>query len=98
VRAARSSAVDHRAGLGQQSMTAFGEPDRARRPVEQLDAELTLQAAHLLAHGRLDNVQALRGAPEVELLGHGDEVVELPEFHGALTDHETRSVYEPFDH
>jgi hypothetical protein len=49
--------------------------------LEELDAELDLELAHLLAHRRLGDVQPLGRAPEVKLLRHRDEVPQMPEFH-----------------
>jgi hypothetical protein len=45
---------------------------------EEPDADLLLQLGDLTAQGGLGNVQALRCPAEVELLGDGDEVPELP--------------------
>src|SRR5215218_5261422 len=51
------------------------------RAIEQPHAELGLELAHLLADRRLRHVEALGRPPEVELLGDGDEVPEMAEFH-----------------
>ena len=56
--------------------------DAALGAVEELDAELLLELADLLAYCRLRDVQALRRAAEVQLLGDGDEVPQVTEFHG----------------
>jgi hypothetical protein len=53
----------------------------AGRTVEQRDAQLPLQPADLLAHRRLSDVQALGGPAEMPLLGDGDHVAELAQFH-----------------
>jgi hypothetical protein len=68
--------VEHR-GAG------VGERDAAMVAVEQPDAQLRLELAHLLADGRLGDVQALGGPPEVQFFCDGHEVAEMPEFHGA---------------
>jgi hypothetical protein len=47
--------------------------------VEELDAELPLELADLLAERRLRDLEALRRAAEVQLLGDGDEVAQPPE-------------------
>ena len=60
-------------------------PDRRRAhsagAIEQLLAELALEAADLRAHARLGDVQPLRGAGEAPFVGDGDEVLELAQFH-----------------
>jgi len=62
---------------------------RAERPqVDQLAAdeepytELALERNDLLAQRGLHDSQPLRGSPEVQLLGHGNEITEMPELHG----------------
>jgi hypothetical protein len=42
--------------------------------MEQVDAELDLELAHLLAEARLRKVQPLGRAAEMELFRDGDEV------------------------
>ena len=39
--------------------------------------------SHLLRQRRRGDVQTLRGAPEMELLGDGHEVAQLAQFHAA---------------
>ena len=60
-------------------------PDRGRAhaagAIEQLVAELALEAADLRAHARLGDVQPLRGAREAPFVGDGDEVLELAQLH-----------------
>ena len=56
-----------------------GELDAARAAVEELDPELLLESAHLLAYGGLRDVQPIGGAAEVQFLGDGDEVPQMPE-------------------
>jgi hypothetical protein len=70
-------------GLDQQPFAGGGEPHRAPAAVEQLDAEPALEPLHLLAHRRLHDVQAVGRPAEVQLLGDGDEVRELPQLHRA---------------
>jgi hypothetical protein len=50
-------------------------------PIEERDANLRLELPDLLAERRLRGVQPGRGAGEVQLVGHRDEVPEMPEFH-----------------
>ena len=58
-----------------------GERDAALRTGEQLHTQLRLELADLLTDGRLRNVQPLGRAPEVQFLGDGDEVPQMPKFH-----------------
>ena len=44
-------------------------------------AELVFEHSQLAAERRLGDVQAGRGAAEMQLLGHGDEVAEMAQFH-----------------
>ena len=67
----------------EQHLAGGRELDAARRPVEQRLAELGLEAPDLLRQRRLGDVQPLGGAAEVPLLGHGDEVAQVPELHGS---------------
>jgi hypothetical protein len=56
----------------------LGERHRARRAVEEPDAQLVLEAADLLAERRLGYVQLGRGATEVQRVGHGHERTQQP--------------------
>jgi hypothetical protein len=58
-----------------------GELDAALAAVEELDPELLLEFAHLLAYCRLRDVKALRCPAEVQFLGDGDEVPQMPKLH-----------------
>src|SRR5690349_4117451 len=53
------------------------------RTVQEHHAELGLELADLLAHRRLGDVQPLCRAAEMQLLGDGDEVAEMSQFHGS---------------
>ncbi len=53
----------------------------ARRACEERRADLVLERADLPADGRLRDVEALRGTPDVAFLGNGDEVADLGEAH-----------------
>ena len=72
------------ARLLEQRDAGGGERDAALGAVEQLDSELLLELAYLLAHRGLGHVEALGGAAEVQFLGHGDEVPQMTEFHSGL--------------
>src|SRR4029079_3689838 len=73
--------ADHAPRLLEQDGTRGSEGDAAMRAVQQQHAELGLELADLLAHCRLSDVQPLRRAPGVQLLGDGDEVSEMSQFH-----------------
>ena len=71
--------LEKAAGHRVQRGAGGGELDLAPVAPEQLGAQRRFQAADLLAEGRLRQVQALRGAGEVQLLGRGHEVPQIPE-------------------
>ena len=48
---------------------------------EELGAELTFEVADLLRERRSSKVKPLCRSPEMQFLGNGDEVGQLPEFH-----------------
>lgn len=61
---------------------ARGEQGHAPRSAqEQALAELVFEGVELPRQGRLRNMQPPRGAGDVALFGHGDEVVQLGEAH-----------------
>ena len=72
---------EHRAGVAQEGRAGRRQLDSPARAGEQRAAQLLLQRADLLAERRLGDVQARGGAAEVQLLGDGDEVTQLAEFH-----------------
>jgi hypothetical protein len=80
---------EHRSRLGQEAFAGRGEPDPPGRPVEELHAEVAFEPADLLADRGLDDVQPLRRAGEVQLLGHRREVGQLPELHAASVHHDS---------
>ena len=61
--------------------SGYGEPHTAREAFEQLNAELVLELADLLADGRPRDVQASRGTAEVDLFGRRHEVPKVSQFH-----------------
>ena len=60
----------------QQLAAVPGELDLARAPIEELDVELLLEAADLLAQRRRGDAQPLRRAAEVQLLGEHAEIAD----------------------
>ena len=71
----------HGARVAQEGLARRGQLDAAARALEQRAAELGLERANLLAERRLGDVQPRGGTPEVQLLGDGDEIAKLAEFH-----------------
>jgi hypothetical protein len=55
--------------------------DPACEALEQPDTELGFQPPDLCREAGLGNPQALRGAGEASLLGDGDEITKMAEFH-----------------
>jgi hypothetical protein len=59
-------------------LSSLREPDLSFCPVEEFDAEFFLQLPDLLAQGRLADVQPYSRPAEMEFLGDGDEVAQVP--------------------
>ena len=59
----------------------LGQPDVSPGPLEDLHAAAVFQLAQLAAQGRLAGMAAFRGAPEMQLLGDGDEIFQIPCVH-----------------
>jgi hypothetical protein len=53
-------------------------------PNEELGPELTFEIADLLREGRSGEVEPLCGATEMQFLGDGDKVAQLPKFHRCM--------------
>ena len=70
------------AGPVEQRLAGQRQLDLVRGAPEELDADELLERADLPAQRRLRQVQLLGGAPEVELLGDGDERAQVPELDG----------------
>jgi hypothetical protein len=75
--------VEHGSRMGEEGLARARRRDPAARAVQQMQAELLLQTANRLTHGRLRDPEALGGAAEVALLGDGDEGGELALLHVA---------------
>ena len=88
------------AGVTQEGLAGRGQLHAAAGALEQPHPELGLQRGDLLAERRLGDVQPGGGAPEVQLLGDGDEIAKLAQFHdppsdggdARITDTRTKSI------
>ncbi|OMC35157.1 hypothetical protein A5742_12730 [Mycolicibacterium fortuitum] len=66
---------------GQQRGTGLGQRHRAPVAIEQLHLEIAFQRLDLLGQRRTGDTQPLCRAAEVQFLGDGDEVAQLPQLH-----------------
>ncbi len=62
-------------------LAGVGSDDAPARALEELDAELVLEPAHLVRERRLGDVELLGGAGEVAMPGDGLDVPELAQLH-----------------
>jgi len=65
-------------GLGEEGRPRRGDFHPALGAVQQADADFLLQMADLLAERGLGDVQPLRRPPEMEFLGHGNKINQMP--------------------
>ena len=63
--------------VGEEALARRGQRDAPARAVDEALAELVLELAQALAHARLRDPEPLGGAPEVELVGEGEEDPDL---------------------
>jgi hypothetical protein len=73
--------LERRPRVRQERLPDRGEADRPPGPVEQVLPDLALEPPDLRADAGLGDVDARCGPGEARLLGDGDEVLELAEFH-----------------
>ena len=73
---------DEFSGLLQERMSGFGQFYSPLAAHKEHHAQVFLQLADLTAQRRLRDVQVLGGLPEIEVLGDGDEVTNVTQFHG----------------
>ena len=76
--------VQHALRERQEELAVGGELDAPAFAVEQSGAQLSFEILHLVAEGRLRNVQDFCGGGEAHRLGDGDEVAKLGKFHGSI--------------
>lgn len=76
--------VHHLNGPLQQQGARFRQRQPPLTPDEQLNAQLFLQSLDLVAERRLAHLQLFRGSGKVELLRHGNEILECAEVHRCI--------------
>ncbi len=76
--------LERRARRGKQLGADRRQPHPVGVAVEQLDAQFPLEGSDARGDRRLRREHAVRGACEVALVGHGDEVLELTRVHAAI--------------
>ncbi|BBX84677.1 hypothetical protein MAUB_25500 [Mycolicibacterium aubagnense] len=64
--------------VGQQRRARGSEAHRPAVTIEQIHLEITFERLDLLRQGRPGDVQTVGGAAEIQLIGNGDEVPQLP--------------------
>ena len=62
-------------------MSGIGQFDAARFAAEQLDVELPFERLDLLAERRLLHLKPFGSTRDVALLGDGDEIAKVAQFH-----------------
>jgi hypothetical protein len=79
------SGVDDFPGVLQEDLAGGCERDLSFGTVEQFDAKFLLQPPDRCREGRLHNVDTLGRPREVQLGGHGDEVLQVAQLHSGQT-------------
>jgi hypothetical protein len=70
--------------LGEEGLPGRCEVDPPLGPTKETGAEFVLEAPDLLAQRRLRDVKPRGCAPEVQLLGHGEEGAEMSQLHPGM--------------
>src|SRR5262249_13882443 len=78
---------EHLAHLVGEGLARRRDLDASLRAMEECEPQLLLELADLLAERWLRDAEPARGAPEVQLLRHGEEVAQVTELHGAGSIH-----------
>jgi len=73
--------AQHLASIDQEPSAGGRQLDVSAVADEELGPELTFEIADLLRERRSSEVKPLGGPTEMQFLGNGDEVGQLPEFH-----------------
>ena len=61
--------------------TDLGRANAARKPLKQANTEFLLQEFDLLAERRLCDAELFGGVREAAVIGDGNEIAQMPEFH-----------------
>ena len=75
------SGSQHLSGIGQEQPAGGRQFDVSAVADEELGSQLTFEIADLLRERRSSKVKPLCGPTEMQFLGNGDEVGQLPQFH-----------------
>jgi hypothetical protein len=67
--------------FAQETVSSIGEKNPTAVPVEELDADLTLEIVYLPAQHGLANLEASRRPREIQLLSNHHEVAQVSKFH-----------------
>ena len=70
-----------RAGAIEEHDAGFSEGDFSACPVEELYAQFAFELLNLLAERGLGDGKTLGGATEMQRLGDGGEIAQMPQFH-----------------
>src|SRR5262249_9367573 len=68
-------------GLFQERFPRLGQTHASLQSLEECVSDLVFELSYLTRKSRLNDVQPLRGAPEVFFFAHGDEIAEVPQLH-----------------
>jgi hypothetical protein len=82
--------TQHLLRFGDHSLSGLGQLDLPPVPLKQSDTELVFELPYLLAQRGLADIQAYRGAPKVQLVGHGHEVAQMSKLHQGITIEKSR--------
>ena len=75
---------DALACLNEKCLPRRGELHSSVRPTKQARPDLVLEAADLLAEWRLRDMQARRGAAEMQFFGHGEKGPQVSKLHDRM--------------
>ena len=72
---------EDRFGIDQKGAAGIGQADAARMAHEERRVDLAFEGAYLLRQRRLLDVEFLGRTRDMPLMGNGDEVAEMAQFH-----------------
>ena len=75
------SVLKNRARLGQKDLSRLGQPDRFCAAFKKLKPDLIFEVVNLTADARLRDMELQRCPGNIFLLGNGDKVAEMAQFH-----------------